>query len=184
MKNYDADIWRAAAERAAATPVYAGSHRKEAANQVGALGELVFESLLTAHGIPFQARYQTTEDLEILGDTVEVKTKDRTARPQPGFGCSVPLYNHEHQRPSRYVFVSLLRDRADTRETLDRFTRAYVVGWSTLAQVDAGRTWSAGEVDPDNGTRFWTACKNVLVNQLRPMEELLAEYRRRAGLER
>ena len=126
MKNYDADIWRAAAERAAATPVYAGSHRKEAANQVGALGELVFESLLTAHGIPFQARYQTTEDLEILGDTVEVKTKDRTARPQPGFGCSVPLYNHEHQRPSRYLFFSLLRDRTDL----------------------PGRTWLAGPLLP------------------------------------
>lgn len=104
VKKYNKDIWDLAQERALAMPVYGMSHRKFAANQVGALGEVVFESFLEHHQIPFTPRYRTTEDLGILGDTIDVKTKDRTVYPRADYDCTVPLYNHEHQRPTRYAF--------------------------------------------------------------------------------
>ena len=180
VKEYDAALWRVAEERASAMPVYAGSHRKEAANQVGALGEVVFEYFLKRKGIPYTPRYETTEDLLVNGDTIEVKTKDRTVRPRPDYDCSVPLYNHEHQRPARYVFVSLYRDRDDRRRTIDRFTRVWLLGWCTLGQLEAiGRKWDAGETDPANGTTFWTACVNVAIGELSDMDSLVEDYRRR-----
>lgn len=160
-------------------PVYAGSHRKGAANEVGALGEVVFESFLAGHGIPFTPRYATTDDLELFGATADVKTKDRTVRPQPHHECSVPLYNHEHQRPSFYVFVSLLRDRKAAVPGIERFTCAYLLGWASLKQVDSGKRWEAGEVDPENGTQFWTACLNLAIRDLRPMEVLVERAERR-----
>lgn len=170
---YDEHLWELAAERARRMPVYAGSHRKAAANEVGALGEVVFEDYLARHGIPFTPRYVTTDDLELFGATVDVKTKDRTVHPRPHHGCSVPLYNHEHQRPSLYVFVSLYRDKGSSLPGIKRFTSAFLLGWASLRQVDAGRRWEAGETDPENGTRFWTACLNLAVQDLRPIKELV-----------
>ena len=40
-----------AIERAANVGVLNGSHRKDAANLVGAIGEIVFEACMSAHGI-------------------------------------------------------------------------------------------------------------------------------------
>ena len=181
VKEYDAALWRRAEERALAMPIYVGSHRGKAANQVGALGEVLFEHLLEQHGIPFVQKYETTEDLEVFGDTIDVKTKDRTVRPELGYDCTVPLYNHEHQRPSRYVFASLLRARGDERESIGRFTKAYLIGWCTLERMETGKVWEADEVDPSNGTRFWTACKNLYLSDLSPMNEMLEDYKGRLG---
>lgn len=181
FKKYESALWRRAEERASAMPVYPGSHRGKAANQVGALGEVIFEDFLERQGIAFVPRYQTTEDLEVLGDTIDVKTKDRTVRIEPHYDCSVPLYNHEHQRPSRYVFVSLLRNRSDVRSTLNRFTKGFLVGWCTLERLESiGKQWNASETDPANGTTFWTACMNIAVQELNGMDDLLEDYRRRS----
>lgn len=183
VKEYDATLWRIAEERAAAMPVYAGSHRGRAANQVGALGEVVFEHFLEKSGIPYTARYETTEDLLVCGDTLEVKTKDRTVRPKQCYDCSVPLYNHDHQRPNRYVFVSLLRQRNDTRESITRFSKAWLLGWCTLERLDqVGVQWNANETDPSNGTTFWTSCVNIAVRDLNGMDDLIADYQRRSRL--
>lgn len=182
VKDFDPSLWRIAEERAAGMPVYTGSHRGKAANQVGALGEVLFEYLLTAHGISFVPRYETTEDLEVCGDTIDVKTKDRTVAPRRHYECSVPLYNHEHQRPAIYVFVSLLRSKFDKRTTNERFTKAFIVGWCTLGEIDAkGTLKRTNEVDRSNGTRFWTACKNLAISDLNPMADLLGEYALRSG---
>lgn len=121
--DYRQDVWSRAADRAAQMPIYAGSHRRGAANELGALGEVIFEEFLRSHGIPFDPRYETTEDLLLFDATVEVKTKDRTVNPQPHYECSVPLYNHEHQR--------------------------------------------------SNGTTFWTSCRNLRIDQLRKLPQLL-----------
>lgn len=179
VKSYDAELWSKAQERASATPIYEKSHRGAAANQVGALGEVVFEYFLEKKRIPFSSKYQTTEDLEVYGDTIDVKTKDRTVRPEGGYDCTVPLYNHDHQRPTRFVFVSLLRARGDERATIERFTKAFVLGWCEFEKIDSGKVWEEGEVDPSNGTKFWTACKNIYVHDLHSMEEFVRDYRRR-----
>jgi hypothetical protein len=176
VKAYDKRLWDRAQERALAMPVYENSHRKFKANQVGALGEVVFEAFLEHYNIPFTASYKTTEDIKVFGDTIDIKTKDRTVYPQPEYDCTVPLYNHEHQRPSRYVFVSLLRNATDTGENIERFSAAYLVGWCTLDRMEQGKIWEEDEVDPRNGTKFWTRCKNVYISDLRPMTELVLDY--------
>ena len=160
-------------------PVYAGSHRKQAGNLVGALGDIVFEHFLRGHGIPFASRYTTTDDLEIFGATADVKTKDRTVTPEPHHECSAPPYNHEPQRPDFHVFVSLYRDRDPTTAGLARLSHACLLGWPSIRQVDDGRRWEAGDVDPENGTRFWTACLNIAVRDLRPPDILVARARAR-----
>lgn len=76
-------------------PVYANSHRELEANLVGAIGEVVFERWLHTFEIPFD-RTGTTQDDDRVGPAkwlVEVKTKDRTVRPQGDYAVSIPAYN-------------------------------------------------------------------------------------------
>lgn len=174
--DYQEGLWRRAQDRADGMPIYGNSHRERAANQVGALGEVVVERLFEVYSIPFEQAYETTQDLVVSGQTIDVKTKDRTVRPLPGYECSVPLYNHEHQRPDIFIFVSLQRDRNDRLPTVERFKRAFVLGWCTLEELDRGRVWRAGETDPANGTTFWTDCKNIYIKDLRLMDELIGKY--------
>lgn len=72
VKDYDVGLWEKACQRAEAMPIYGNSHREFAANQVGALGEVVFENLLDHFGIPFEPAYGTTQDLLIGGESFDV----------------------------------------------------------------------------------------------------------------
>lgn len=172
--EYDKALWDLAAERAASTPVWEGSHRQGAANEVGALGEVVVENALTLNGIPFESIYETSHDLSILGATVEIKTKDRTVAPQPEYDCSVPAYNHAHQRPDIFIFVSLVRDKKAKQASLARFTSAHIVGWCTRRMVDEqGVTWGTGETDEANGTTFWTEVINLHISDLYDFDDLI-----------
>ena len=139
------------------------SHRKEEGNQVGCLGEVVFESLLKNKGIAFiDDRQSTKHDYIVNGYTVDVKTKDRTVRPLKHFDNSVPAYNHEHQRPNYYYFISLLRDKLVPTNSIRRFTYAFIVGGIDIGVLDErGTRWKAGDVDPSNGTKFWTDTINI-----------------------
>lgn len=162
-----------ALERAEAMPVLHGSHRGVAANQVGCLGEVIVERLLECMRVPFESVGATSHDLQVGKELWEVKTKDRTVVPKSSYDCSVPLYNSEHQVVDRYVFVSLLRDRKDSLD-IRRFTVAYLVGTATRQQVfDHGKVWRAGEVDPSNGTKFWTDCINIPISRLDSFLQLL-----------
>ena len=49
-------------------PIYKNSHRKENANQVGFLGEIVFEDFLETAGIEFSKDKKTTHDYSIRDD--------------------------------------------------------------------------------------------------------------------
>lgn len=148
------------------THVLPGSHRGEEAMLVGALGEVFFEDHLTRKGVYFQRHQQHTRaDLVIAGRTFEIKTKERHVEPREYFDCSVPLYNFDHQDVYGYVFTSLWsrREAGD-----DRFRNAYLLGWCTRDDLlSHGRRFETGQVDPDNGTRFWTACLNIKVSELR-----------------
>lgn len=147
-------------------PVLNGSHRGVAGNEVGCLGEVIVEALLTAFEIDFKFTGATSHDLQVGGEFWEVKTKDRTVIPKPFYDCSVPLYNSDHQKVDEYVFVSLYRDGGASMG-VRRFPIAYVVGIVNRERVfREGRVWRAGETDPSNGTQFWTDCVNLPISRL------------------
>lgn len=175
------DEWlERAVDRARSLPVFEYSKRKAQANLVGCIGEVVFEAFLAHHGIAFEDHTASTErDYVIEGRlSLDVKTKDRTVRPASHYECSVPLYNHDHQRPDFYFFISLLRDRADRSSNPRRFKEAFLVGGIALPVLDAVAVHrEEGEVDPSNGTRFWTDCLNVRIDQLASNAEMLEVFR-------
>lgn len=164
-------VYAEAERRVSEMPVLNGSHRGEAANEVGVLGEVVVEACLSALDVPFTPEGKTSHDLSITGKgIVEIKTKDRTVKPLPHYECSVPLYNHDHQVVDWYIFVSLLRK--GKAENIRRFKEAWVVGCMGRQKLQSiGKVWKAGEVDPDNGTKFWTDCINVQISDLKPFME-------------
>ena len=172
--------WTNAQTRVNSTKVYAGSHRGSQANQVGFLGEVVAEEWFRDNRIRFEdCRESTKLDYRVgKGFTVDVKTKDRTVPPRINFDNSVPLYNHSHQRPQFYLFISLLRDKKFEKNNIQRYRKAYIVGGIEIEKLDReGKKWNAGDIDPDNGTKFWTACINVSMLQLIPFHELVEIWR-------
>lgn len=166
--------YAAARSLIAARPVYRGSHRGGAANEVGCLGEAVVARVLADHGLHLRPVFATTHDYAFPnGWTVEVKTKDRTVAPRPGFDCSVPEYVEDHQTPDFYVFVSLQRDRS-SGDGLERFHTAHLVGvGSPHLLARRGHYKDRGHTDP-NGTTFWTACHNVAISALVPLASAVA----------
>lgn len=174
-------LLEAAQVRADALPIFQNSHRKKQANIVGCIGEIAFESFLLQNNIPFEDCRDTTTHDYLIGEkrfSLDLKTKDRTVKPEPFHDNSVPLYNHEHQRPSYYFFVSLYRDRRSAIEDIRRFEAAYLVGGIDIDTLDReGRRWNAGDVDPDNRTKFWTACLNVNMEKLLTCEQMLKIFR-------
>jgi hypothetical protein len=161
------DLVEYAFESSTRQRVFENSHRMEDANLVGCIGEIAFETLLFNFGIEYQdCRHGTKCDYRVGGYTVDVKTKDRTVVPRLSFENSVPVYNHEHQRPDYYYFVSLLRDTSIDEKSPNRFTHAYLLGGLDIASLDReGKRWEPGQTDPSNGTKFWTACINVKMTQ-------------------
>ena len=150
-------------------PVFAGSHRKQQANEVGVLGEVVLEEFFQDHHLNYQdARTCTTHDYVMeSGTTVDVKTKERTVRPKSDYDNSIPLYNHTHQRPDFFYFVSLMRTPDRTTKGVRRFVEAHILGGIAWDQGETlGTRWQAGEVDPANGTQFWTDCLNIRMADL------------------
>ena len=61
-----------------------------------------------------------------------------------------------------HLLVSLLRDISADESNISRFREAHIVGAIDILTLEnIGKTWEAGETDPDNGTTFWTSCINV-----------------------
>ena len=168
------DIYQRAMERAESLPILPGSHRKEDANIVGCLGEVIFEKLLSDSEVPFTPLYTTKHDLRIVNGlsvekTLEVKTKDRTVAPRPNYEATLPAYNHDHQIADYYGFVSLQRGRNSTAG-IERFHSAWVVGVANRTIFERHKKfWKAGQQDPTNGTVFWTDCWNLYIHQLAPI---------------
>jgi len=171
--------WSGTSDRVKKSQVYNGSHRGEEGNEVGFLGEIVAEAWFKRSGIKFKDdRDKTTHDYTFEnGMTVDVKTKDRTVIPRYNYDNSVPLYNHSHQRPDYYLFVSLLRDKNINVSDIRRYKEAFIVGALDIDTLDKiAKVWKKGEVDPANGTEFWTDCKNVQMNQLIPLSNIIDEW--------
>lgn len=158
-------------------PVFEGSHRGLDANYVGCIGEILVANYLRKNGVKVNDdREKTTHDFSTGPNerTVDVKTKDRTVVPKIDYDNSVPLYNHEHQRPEFYYFVSLYRPARSAKSDIYRFERAFILGGISIEELDnKGVRWKEGQVDPSNGTKFWTACINVSMAQLTSNKEMV-----------
>ena len=53
--------WNAAQERVNTSPVYKNSHRKEQANEVGFLGEVVIEEWMRCNNLSYSDKRHSTE---------------------------------------------------------------------------------------------------------------------------
>jgi len=157
-------------------PILEGSHRMKQANEVGLLGEVIIEEFFGEHGIGYRdERTRTTHDYTMQnGLTVDVKTKERTVVPQAHYDNSVPLYNHSHQRPDFYYFVSLMRSSRHSTTDPARFSEAHILGAISLHRLDTlGKQWNAHDTDARNGVTFWTDCLNVSMAQLTENREMI-----------
>jgi hypothetical protein len=163
-------------EEAEKLPQYNYSHREYQANFVGCLGEISLSRFFQLKDVQFEdQRGNTTHDFLIAGKlTLDVKTKERSVRPKSHYENSVPKYNHSHQRPDFFYFVSLLRDKRFGEEESYRFTHACIVGAISLTDLDSkGIVRKEGTEDPSNGTIFWTDCLNVTMEQISDNREML-----------
>jgi len=160
-------------------PVWRLSYRGEDANPVGVLGEIVVENWLHSEGVPFiDERGETTHDYRLPNDdTFDVKTKDRTVPPQAGYVATAPHYNHSHQRPSFFIFVSLLRPKGSSQDDIRNFTHAFIVGACTFNHFEAHSVFKAkGEIDGSNKLPIKFDCHNIYLNKLALPEVFISEY--------
>ena len=180
VTNIQDYIYAQALERAKSNPIYDRSYRREEANVVGCLGEVIAEYWMEKYGIKFIAQLnETTHDYKLSnGKIFDVKTKDRTLKPKDFFDCSVPLYNHSHQKPDFFLFITLERDKYDTSNDIKRFHTAYIVGSISCEELDrVGLLFLANERDERNGTMFWTDCLNIEMWQLVPIKETIEIFK-------
>lgn len=162
-------IYQEAEYRSKNLPVHKKSHRKEEANGIGCLGEVIAEHWMDRHGIKYTAELDNTAyDYRLESNlTIDVKTKDRRFKPRSNFDNSAPLYNHEHQKPDYFLFLSLERDKDDDSNDLRRFHTAHIVGSISYNELDkVGLRFLEGEKDWRNHTKFWTDCLNIEMWQL------------------
>lgn len=168
------DVYKMAEERASKQEVFERSHRGEEANEVGCLGEAVAEYWMNKRGITFTSQLEKTTHDYLISDslTLDVKTKDRTVAPKENYDNSAPMYNHAHQRPDYFLFISLERKRADKKGNIRRFHTAYIMGSISYHELDrVGIPFFKDEADWRNNTKFWTDCLNVEMWQLIPLNE-------------
>lgn len=168
------EFLKEAEARADELPVYRGSHRGRNANIVGSIGELAFERFLKDNDLSFTDFTDKTRlDYMINGLSVDVKTKDRSVLPKRHYDNSVPAYNHEHQRPDYFYFVSL------HRTGVAQFKSACMMGGIDIETLDRiGTKWAKGDVDPSNNMKFWTDTINIRNEQLYSNAEMLQIFRR------
>lgn len=153
-----------AAARAATWPEYRRSMRKRAANEVGALGEVVALTYLATLGATVTDAGEIGHDLIVNGKTVDVKTKERTVAPQPHYECSVPDYLDGVQTPDIYLFVSLLSNGG---VGMARFERAWVLGSLPHTEFHKQAThWTTDMVDRRNNWQATIPVRNVPISAL------------------
>lgn len=167
-----ADLLSAAQTRAELKGELKLSMRGMQANQVGALGELVGMRYLANRGVDYTGIFSTAYDLKFQSrgetKTLEFKTKERTVAPLSSYDVTVPAYNHDHQRPDYYFFISLLS--SGKSDDMERFTAAYILGVIGLKDFEAKATrWTPDQVDPTNNWRPTIECLNVKVSDLLPL---------------
>ena len=150
--------------------VYNRSMRGKEANLVGAYGEIIVFDHFLKIGLNAYFAHKTTHDIEVEGYKIDVKTKERTVIPKPHYECTVPAYNHAHQKPNWFVFVSLLKNG----EGLKRFDRAWILGYISYYELNKkSKLWRKGEIDETNNWKATIDCWNVSVNDLTNLKETI-----------
>lgn len=167
-----ADLLSAAQARAELQGELNQSMRGMQANQVGALGELVGMQYLANRGVEYEEVFSTAYDLRFTSHgetkTLEFKTKERTVAPLSSYDVTVPAYNHKHQRPDYYFFVSL--ESSGKSDDIRRFRRAYILGVIGLQDFEAkAQRWTPDQVDASNNWKPTIECLNVKVRDLLPL---------------
>ena len=158
---------------------YKRSMRGEQGTNVGAIGEYVAKDYLEGFGLAVSdnrgTETATQYDFLVNGKSVEVKTKDRTVPPKSFYECSVPLYNHSHQKPDWFIFLSL--HRIDTPYMDDSwYEDAYILGMTTYDFIEKeGITVMKGEVDESNGWMCKESCINLPIDKLSGVEQFILE---------
>ena len=143
------------------------SMRGMQANQVGALGELVGMRYLSGRGIKYEEVFCTEYDLRLTDSntTLEFKTKERTVAPLDSYECTVPVYNHDHQRPDYYFFVSL--QSSGKSDDIRRFTAAHILGMISFANFEKkAQRWNPSDTDLSNNWKPSIECLNVKITDL------------------
>ena len=162
----------AAVQRAAAVPELDRSMRGLEARQIGALGELVALEYLEACGVGGVSDVSDTRhDILTPFGTIDVKTKERTVAPRPEYDCTAPDYNHDHQIPDWYLFVSCTADRQlkAAGAGIDRILEAWVLGTIRRERFDRVKVrWATDQTDASNGWQPTIVCWNVPISSLRP----------------
>jgi hypothetical protein len=97
----------------------------------GVLGQAVFEQALKDAHLPFRFVDLTTNDYEVCGLKLDVKTKAWSKTPHPSDPVSVFDYISDHQTVDFYAFVHLQLAHGEDRNgppSATRFQRAWVLG--------------------------------------------------------
>ena len=77
-----------------------------------------------------------------------------------------------------YYFISLLRNKGGDQKDISRFQEAFILGGISIDQLEkSGTLWKKGTTDPRNGTKFWTDCINVSMEQLMGNQEMLDNFK-------
>lgn len=165
---------KAAQTRAEELGLLDRSMRGLQASQVGALGELIGMNYLRGLGFELEEVYSTKYDVrtKVAGEwkTLEFKTKERSVAPLPHYDCTVPAYNHDHQRPDYFIFISLLS--SEKSEDIKRFTKGFILGSISLERFEAiAKAWNPSQTDSSNGWIPTINCYNVSIAELDPPKE-------------
>lgn len=153
-----------AVERMAHWPKYKKSMRGTAANEVGALGEIVALNYLQQLNVTIHDAKEITHDLLVNNKTIDVKTKERTVPPKPHYDCSVPHYLNGIQEPDYYLFVSL---QSNGQTGINRFTKAWILGTLPNHTFKQQATlWTPQQTDTRNNWKATIPVWNVPISQL------------------
>jgi hypothetical protein len=174
--NIPEHIYIEAEIRAKNQRVFTKSHRKDEANGVGCLGEVIAECWMKHHDIPFSPELEkTTHDYVVDNNLIiDVKAKDRTVKPKFDYDNSAPLYNQTYQWPDYFFFISLERDKSNKTKDVRKLHTAYILGAISYQELDRiGIPFLEGEKGWRNDTNFWTDCLNVEMWQLIPLTETI-----------
>ena len=168
--RYDENIKRRARELFLNKPL-SNSHRGVDARIIGAIGEAAFEeaSKISKVSVARVADESTAADYKLSsGALIEVKTKERSVRPQVGFEASRPQYNEDHQVVDFYVFISIW----NPTKVRNAFVEVAVLGALSRVEFEKESYEVAKGTTLGSGRGAWTAMRNVRIEQLKCLEIL------------
>jgi hypothetical protein len=152
------------------------STRGLAGAQVGKLGELVAYEYLEKCKVDFDVVDLISHDVEFrvggIGQTLEVKTKERSVVPKEDYECSLYEYTADIQQPDFYLFISLYSQWKGS-EDINRFTKAYVLGSISSYEFDKKcRSLGTDFVDVSNNWSPSKGARNIYIHELKPPIQL------------